>query len=66
MDLLDYVARAAQNLRIVETKTALSYAGIAIKAERLRYASTNSLTRVKGRRKLEKLYRETCKEQFQR
>jgi len=55
-----------KNLRIMETKTALSYAGLAIKAERLRYASTNSLTRVKGWRKLEKLYRETSKEQYQR
>ena len=50
----------------MNTKTTLSYAGLAIKAERLRYASTNSLTRVKGWRKLEKLYRETCKEQSQR
>ena len=50
----------------METKTTLSYAGLAIKAERLRYASTNSLTRMKGWRKLEKIYHETCREQFQR
>jgi hypothetical protein len=50
----------------METKTTLSYAGLALKAERLRYASPNSLTRVKGWRKLEKLYHETSKEQFQR
>jgi Zn-dependent peptidase ImmA (M78 family) len=43
----------------LETKTTLSYAGLAIKAERLRYAAANSLTRVTGWRKLEKVYRET-------
>jgi Zn-dependent peptidase ImmA (M78 family) len=38
------------------TRTTLSYAGLAIKAERLRFAPPNSLTRVKTWRKLEKLY----------
>jgi hypothetical protein len=39
-----------------ETRTTLSYAGLAIKAERLRYAAAGSLTRLKGWRKLEKVY----------
>jgi len=38
------------------TKTTLSYAGLAIKAERLRFAPANSLTKVKTWRKLERLY----------
>jgi Zn-dependent peptidase ImmA (M78 family) len=38
------------------TGTTLSYAGLAIKAERLRFAPPNSLTKVKTWRKLEKLY----------
>jgi Zn-dependent peptidase ImmA (M78 family) len=38
------------------TKTTLSYAGLAIKAERLRFAPVNSLTKVKTWRKLERLY----------
>lgn len=38
------------------TGTTLSYAGLAIKAERLRYAPPNSLTRVKTWRKLERDY----------
>jgi len=38
------------------TKTTLSYAGLAIKAERLRFAPANSLTKVKSWRKLERLY----------
>jgi Zn-dependent peptidase ImmA (M78 family) len=39
-----------------QTRTTLSYAGLAIKAERLRYAPSGSLTRLRGWRKLEKLY----------
>ncbi len=38
------------------TRTTLSYAGLAIKAERLRFAPANSLTKVKTWRKLERLY----------
>jgi Zn-dependent peptidase ImmA (M78 family) len=38
------------------TGTTLSYAGLAIKAERLRFAPSNSLTKVKTWRKLERLY----------
>ena len=38
------------------TRTTLSYAGLAIKAERLRFAPPNSLTKVKTWRKLERLY----------
>jgi Zn-dependent peptidase ImmA (M78 family) len=38
------------------TGTTLSYAGLAIKAERLCFAPSNSLTRVKTWRKLERLY----------
>jgi Zn-dependent peptidase ImmA (M78 family) len=38
------------------TRTTLSYAGLAIKAERLRFAAANSLTKVKTWRKLERLY----------
>jgi Zn-dependent peptidase ImmA (M78 family) len=43
-----------------QTRTTLSYAGLAIKAERLRYAPARSLTRLKGWRKLEKLYTKKC------
>ncbi len=43
-----------------QTRTTLSYAGLAIKAERLRYAPSGSLTRLKGWRKLEKLYTKQC------
>jgi Zn-dependent peptidase ImmA (M78 family) len=39
-----------------QTRTTLSYAGLAIKAERLRFAPQNSLTRVKTWRKLERSY----------
>jgi Zn-dependent peptidase ImmA (M78 family) len=39
-----------------QTRTTLSYAGLAIKAERLNYAIPSSLSRLKGWRKLEKLY----------
>ena len=39
-----------------KTRTTLSYAGLAIKAERLRFAPANSLTKVKTWRKLERLY----------
>jgi Zn-dependent peptidase ImmA (M78 family) len=39
-----------------KTRTTLSYAGLAIKAERLRFAPPNSLTSVKTWRKLERLY----------
>jgi Zn-dependent peptidase ImmA (M78 family) len=38
------------------TRTTLSYAGLAIKAERLRFAPAKSLTKVKTWRKLERLY----------
>jgi Zn-dependent peptidase ImmA (M78 family) len=38
------------------TRTTLSYAGLAIKAERLHFAPPSSLTRVKTWRKLERLY----------
>ena len=38
------------------TRTTLSYAGLAIKAERLRFAPSHSLTKVKTWRKLEKQY----------
>jgi Zn-dependent peptidase ImmA (M78 family) len=41
----------------MHTRTTLSYAGLAIKAERLNYASRGSLTRLKGWRKLEHLYK---------
>jgi len=40
------------------TRTTLSYAGLAIKAERLGFAPPSSLTRVKTWRKLEELYGE--------
>ena len=40
----------------VKTRTTLSYAGLAIKAERLGYAPPSSLTRIKTWRKLEDLY----------
>jgi Zn-dependent peptidase ImmA (M78 family) len=43
-----------------QTRTTLSYAGLAIKAERLRYAPAGSVTRLKGWRKLEKLYIKKC------
>jgi Zn-dependent peptidase ImmA (M78 family) len=39
-----------------KTRTTLSYAGLAIKAERLRFAPSGSLTKVKTWRKLEKFY----------
>jgi uncharacterized protein DUF955 len=39
-----------------KTRTTLSYAGLAIKAERLRFAPIGSLTKVKTWRKLEQLY----------
>ena len=39
-----------------QTKTTLSYAGLAIKAERLRYAPVGSVTKIRTWRKLEKLY----------
>ena len=39
-----------------KTRTTLSYAGLAIKAERLRFAPPDSLTRVKTWRKLEQIY----------
>src|ERR1041385_41019 len=39
-----------------ETRTTLSYAGLAIKAERLGYAPTCSLTKIKTWRKFEALY----------
>jgi len=41
-----------------KTRTTLSYAGLAIKAERLGFAPPSSLTRVKTWRKLEELYGE--------
>ena len=41
----------------LQTKTTLSYAGLAIKAERLGYAPRASLTRSKGWRKIEKVLR---------
>jgi Zn-dependent peptidase ImmA (M78 family) len=40
----------------MQTRTTLSYAGLAIKAERLNFAAKGSLTRLKGWRKLEKLH----------
>jgi len=39
-----------------KTRTTLSYAGLAIKAERLGFAPPSSLTRIKTWRKLEALY----------
>jgi Zn-dependent peptidase ImmA (M78 family) len=39
-----------------KTKTTLSYAGLAIKAERLRYATAGSVTKIRTWRKLETLY----------
>ena len=39
-----------------KTRTTLSYAGLAIKAERLRFAPIGSLTKVKTWRKFEQLY----------
>ncbi|HET6889645.1 MAG TPA: ImmA/IrrE family metallo-endopeptidase [Pyrinomonadaceae bacterium] len=39
-----------------KTRTTLSYAGLAIKAERLRFAPPGSLTKVKTWRKFEQLY----------
>lgn len=39
-----------------KTRTTLSYAGLAIKAERLRFAPIGTLTKVKTWRKLEKMY----------
>jgi len=41
-----------------KTRTTLSYAGLAIKAERLGYAPTRSLTRIKTWRKFEEIYGE--------
>jgi Zn-dependent peptidase ImmA (M78 family) len=43
----------------VDTRTTLSYAGLAIKAEQLRYAPFKSLTKMKGWRKLEAAYRKS-------
>jgi hypothetical protein len=40
----------------LKTRTTLSYAGLAIKAERLGYAPPASLTTIKTWRKLESLY----------
>jgi Zn-dependent peptidase ImmA (M78 family) len=40
----------------LKTRTTLSYAGLAIKAERLGYAPPCSLTRIKTWRKLESIY----------
>jgi len=40
----------------LKTRTTLSYAGLAIKAERLNYAQPSSLTKLKGWRNLERLY----------
>ena len=40
----------------MKTRTTLSYAGLAIKAERLGFAPVSSLTRIKTWRKLEELY----------
>ncbi len=40
----------------LKTRTTLSYAGLAIKAERLGYAPACSLTRIKTWRKLESIY----------
>ena len=42
-----------------KTRTTLSYAGLAIKAERLGFAPTSSLTRIKTWRKFEELYGRT-------
>jgi len=42
----------------IDTRTTLSYAGLAIKAEQLRYAPPKSLTKTKGWRKLEDAYRQ--------
>jgi Zn-dependent peptidase ImmA (M78 family) len=39
----------------LKTRTTLSYAGLAIKAERLHYAPSRSLTRLRGWRNVEKL-----------
>jgi Zn-dependent peptidase ImmA (M78 family) len=44
----------------MDTRTTLSYSGLAIKAERLRYAPTGSLTRVKAWRRLEKALRQSA------
>jgi Zn-dependent peptidase ImmA (M78 family) len=41
-----------------KTRTTLSYAGLAIKAERLGYAPPRSLTTIKGWRKFEEIYGE--------
>jgi Zn-dependent peptidase ImmA (M78 family) len=41
----------------LKTRTTLSYAGLAIKAERLGYAPPRSLTKIKTWRKLEDIYR---------
>lgn len=41
-----------------KTRTTLSYAGLAIKAERLGYAPSRSLTTIKGWRKFEEIYGE--------
>jgi Zn-dependent peptidase ImmA (M78 family) len=43
----------------VDTRTTLSYAGLAIKAEQLRYAPFKSLTKLKGWRKLEAAYKKS-------
>jgi hypothetical protein len=39
-----------------KTRTTLSYAGLAIKAERLGYAPPRSLTKIKTWRKFEEIY----------
>jgi Zn-dependent peptidase ImmA (M78 family) len=44
-----------------KTRTTLSYAGLAIKAERLGYAPTRSLTTIKGWRRFEAIYGEPRK-----
>jgi hypothetical protein len=41
-----------------KTRTTLSYAGLAIKAERLGYAPSRSLTTIKGWRRFEEIYGE--------
>lgn len=44
-----------------KTRTTLSYAGLAIKAERLGYAPPCSLTKIKGWRKIEEIYGERAR-----
>lgn len=44
-----------------KTRTTLSYAGLAIKAERLGYAPPQSLTKIKGWRKFEEIYGERAR-----